>query len=274
MWEVVDRVQGLDFVLKGAGALVRAYGLNRHSTDLDFGAARPTDLNRRVRRAIEAVGVVIDERSWWSPRDTGRTGVSRQLKVDFIGPNGRRQELQIDTRYKPKPKTEDIVVIEGFLTYKLAATYGQKLEAMKDRREARDVFDLAFMTDRYGDTLSDVQIRRAESITRDMDRLANKLERQIKRDKVLERITTDDDIVIRFRTAVDKQVKRRRMFIQEQRVPISFAMTKEIRELREILHGPEANVPRSSDPALTRAPDNYRSRHRQRRVDRDPGPYR
>lgn len=270
MWEVVAWVQDAGFVLKGGGALVRAYGLDRHSTDLDFDAVRPTDLNRRIRRAAKVAGVVIDEKSWWSPKPTGRIGVSRRLKVAFVAPNGHRQRLQIDTRFKPKPKTGDIVVVNEIRTYKPEAIYSQKLDAIKDRRVARDIFDLAFLTQRYGDALSDDQIRNAETVTRDMDGLERKLERRLMTDKILARITTAEDIVVRFQEAVDEQVKRRKILIQEQRIPISDSLIESIRDLREILHGPEANMPRSNRSSVARESDSRRHKDTERTVKRDP----
>ena len=274
MWKVVHEVQDAGFVLKGGGALVRAYGLGRHSTDLDFDAERPTDLTRRVRQAAKTAGVMINEKSWWLPPDTGRTGVSRRLKVDFMGPNGMKQRLQIDTRFKPKPKTEDIVIVKGIRTYRPEAIYQQKLEALRERRAARDVFDLAFLTSKYGNSLSDGQIRRAETITRYIERLTEKLRRRIGSDRVLARITMAEDIVCEFRDAVDYQMKRRRILIQEQSVPFSHAMTEQLLELREILRGPEANRPWPSKSPVTRTADEDRRRDRQRSVDRDPGFYR
>lgn len=245
--------------------------VGRHSTDLDFDAARPTDLTRRVRLAAEAAGVMINEKSWWLPRDTGRIGVSRRLKVDFVGPDGRKQELQIHTRFRPRPNAEDIVTFKGIRTYKPEVIYQQKLDALRERRVARDFFDLAFLTCKYGNSLSDDQVRRAETITRDMGKLERKLRRKIGFDKVLARITTAEDIVCEFRDAVDYQMKRRRIFIQEQSVPFSHAMTEQLLELREILRGPEANRPRPSKAPATRTAEEDRRRYRQRSVDRDPG---
>lgn len=269
MSEVIARVQGMDYVLKGGGALVFAYGIGRHSTDLDFDAIRPIDLTRRVRKAAEATGVVIDKKTWWSPPNTGRIGVSRRLKVKFAGPSGKPQELQIDIRYRPRPISEDIVILKGTQTYKPEALFRQKIAAFKNRNEARDFFDLAFIARKYGNDLSDDQIRDSETITRDMDSLERKLEYQLNADKSLARITTAVDIVCEFREAVDEQSARRGLFIQQQAVPISHSMVETIRGLREILRGPEANMPRPRNLSAVGAPDKNRSRHRDRGIDRD-----
>ena len=48
VWETVDQIEDEALVLKGGVALVRAYRLNRHSTDLAFGTVRSTDTGRHV----------------------------------------------------------------------------------------------------------------------------------------------------------------------------------------------------------------------------------
>ena len=44
MWAVLERVRGLDMVLKGGTAPAFMRGLDRHSMDLDFDTDRPVEL--------------------------------------------------------------------------------------------------------------------------------------------------------------------------------------------------------------------------------------
>lgn len=246
MREVVARVQDAGFVLKGGGALAFAYGSRRHTRDLDFDAERKTDMTRRIRRAIQAAGVEIDEGTWWWPRGTRATRVSMRYRVQFVDPQGERGILRVDTRYRPKPDTRNITVVEGIRTYKPETLYSQKLAALNERSRAKDVFDLAFLASRHGDILTDAQIRKAEAITRDMDGLEESLVCQIKIDPVLSKITTAEDLVIEFRQAVDAQFHRRKMKFPQQSVPISIPMTREIIDLRRLLHGDETVKPRKN----------------------------
>lgn len=239
MREVVARVQDAGFVLKGGGALVLVYGSIRHTTDLDFDAERPTDMTRRIRRATEAAGVEIDPTTWWWPRGAKATRDSRRYRVYFSGFQGEAQRLQVDTRYRPKPRSSDVVSVDGIRTYKVEALYDQKLVAARARDAARDLFDLAFLCKRHGDALTDVQIDKAEAITRDMDRLERDITIRLRDDRVLSRVTTAEEIVYDFREAVEEQFKRRKMKIAEQSVPISLPMTHEIIALRRLLHGDE-----------------------------------
>lgn len=237
MGEVVVRMQDAGFVLKGGCALGLLYGAYRHSTDLDFDAEKRADVTRRIRRATQAAGVEIDESTWWSSEGAKRPLESIRYKVYYRGIRGEHQRLQVDTRYRPKPKSRDIVIVDGIRTYSPTALYGQKLAALNGRDAARDIYDLAFLSKMYGDELTDAQIKKAESITRDMDSLEAELTRLLLKDRILAQITTAENTVLEFRMAVQDQMGRREMTIPEQSVPISIPMNQEIIALRHLLHG-------------------------------------
>lgn len=237
MRAVVVQVQDAGFVLKGGGALVLVYGSIRHTTDLDFDAIKQTDMPLHIRRAMQSIGVEIDEKTWWWPRGKRGAKDSLRYRVRFRGHQGKKHRLQVDTRYHPTPKSSDIVIVEGIRTYNPEALFAQKLAATHDRRAARDLFDLAFLCSRYGDELTDVQIREAKSIVRNVGRLERDFGRQLLNDKILARVTTARQTVVEFREAVNNQVQRRGMAGPQQSVPISLPMSNEIIALRRLLHG-------------------------------------
>ena len=242
--EVVTRVQDTGFVLKGGGALVFVYGSPRHTTDLDFDAERKTDMTRRMRRAIQASGVEIDEGTWWWPKGTRTTRDSMRYKVEFVDNQGEREELQVDTRYRPRPESSEIVTVNGIRTYKIEALYDQKLAALSNRHVARDVFDLAFLSSKYGYDLRDDQIFKAEYITRDMNGLEVDLIHQLQYDPILARITNAENIVLEFREAIVTQIQQRKIEDVEQSIPMSIPMTEEIIALRRLIHGEETLIPK------------------------------
>lgn len=140
----------------------------------------------------------------------------------------------------------DIAIVDGIRTYKAEALYDQKLAAQRGRCAARDIYDLAFLSKKYGDKLTNAQISKAESITYDMDGLEKTLIHQLRKDRILASLTTAEYLVIEFREAVEEQMRRRKMKIPEQSVPISLPITREIIALRRLLHGEEAVRPSES----------------------------
>ena len=239
MREVVMQVQDAGFVLKGGGALVLVYGSIRHTTDLDFDAEKQTDMPLRIRRAMQLAGVEIDETTWWWPKGKKGAKSSLRYRVLFIGNQGKKHWLQVDTRYRPKPRSSDIVTVGGIRTYKPEALYEQKLAAVRDRNAARDIFDMAFLCSKYGDTLTDDQIREAKSITRNERQLKRDFRKQLLDDRILARVPNAKHTVLEFRGAANQQIQRRGMEYPQQSVPISLSMRDEIIALRRLIHGEE-----------------------------------
>lgn len=184
-------------------------------------------------------GVEVDEGSWWWPKGARATRDSIRYKVQFVDCQGDQQEIHVNTRYRPRPEASGIVISNGIRTYNPETLFDHKLAAMDARKEARDVFDLAFLSKQYGDSLTESQILKAASITKHMDRLERRLDYLLRFDAVLTRITTAENIVLEFREAIDDQFQQRRMKHPQQSVPISIPMTREIIALRRLLHGDE-----------------------------------
>ena len=217
--------------LKGGSALAFVYGLDRHSTDLDFDADRRTDLSRRIRRGMQAAGV--ESTDWWFQDNKA----SLRFKVGYVGLAGDHSSvLQVDTRFKPKPIHAEVVSVKGVRTYTINALFRQKLDALGVRREPRDLYDLAFIARNYGNELDDGVIRQAEVQIRDMNRLERKFVRLFQRDEVIASLTTVDSVILELDDAINYQLRLRGMWAAEQRVPISPRMSKAIVWLRRQIH--------------------------------------
>ena len=59
MRDVLARVQDLGLVLKGGTAFAFAWGVNRHSTDLDFDTNRRVELRDRIESAARTLAVKL-----------------------------------------------------------------------------------------------------------------------------------------------------------------------------------------------------------------------
>ena len=215
MWDVLVQVQSLGLVLKGGTALAFTRGLNRHSTDLDFDASRPVELRDRIDSSARSLGVSLEpasRRDW--------PGRQRFLASYPPLPGDVERLFKVHVRHKTPPEADDIDVVSGIRTYKVPALFDQKMAATVSRIEARDVFDLAFVMERYGDTLRDDQIRKADAFTSDLNRLERRYKDAFERDDVLRGVSDVEDSVVRFRYATTDQFMRRWPQIQEQRIPI------------------------------------------------------
>lgn len=196
MRDVLARVQDLGLVLKGGTAFAFAWGVNRHSTDLDFDTNRRVELRDRIESAARTLDVKLGpvERK------------DRPMRQRFLAPYPRRpgrkeRFFKVNVRYKDPPRAEDIEVVDGFRTYKVPVLFDQKLAATASRIQPRALFDLAFAMERYGSSLRDDQIRRADAFTSDLKRLKQRYKKAFKRDEILKGISDVEDTVFRFREA-------------------------------------------------------------------------
>ena len=82
------------------------------------------------------------------------------------------------------------------------------MRAAVGRNRARDLFDLGFIADKYGDALSVEQIRSAETFTRDYEALADDYRQALQADRLLDKVTTADDRALKFRIAIEEQLHR------------------------------------------------------------------
>ncbi|MDE0262398.1 MAG: nucleotidyl transferase AbiEii/AbiGii toxin family protein [Bryobacterales bacterium] len=215
MWDVLVQVQNLGLVLKGGTALAFTRGLDRHSTDLDFDAGGPVELRDRIDSSARSLGASLEpasRRDW--------PGRQRFLASYPPLPGDVERLFKVHVRHKTPPEADDIEIVGGIRTYKVPALFDQKMAATGSRIEARDVFDLAFVMERYGDTLRDDQIRRADAFTADLNRLERRYKDAFERDDVLRGVSDVEDSVVRFRYATTDQFTRRWPQIQEQRIPI------------------------------------------------------
>ena len=143
----------------------------------------------------------------------------RRYRVHYTNPDsGEDQVLTVELSSRKRPRPEDVVVVDGIRTYRIAALFDQKMEAAGDRTKGRDLFDLGFLAEFYGDRLSNEQVLKADEFSRDYDDLADRYRQAFQDDELLRDVTTADDRALAFRIAVVEQLHRRRQPIVEQAV--------------------------------------------------------
>ena len=217
MRAVVLQMQDTPFVLKGGTALALLYGLDRHSVDLDFdvGSAKRVSIERHVRAGMQDANVPMSAFKRGRPMWRGRRYRGHYLNPD----SGENQVLTVELSSRKRPRLEDVVVVDGIRTYRIAALFDQKMNAADDRTKGRDLFDLGFLAETYGDRLSNEQILRADEFSRDHEGLADRYRQAFQKDELLRDVTTADDRALAFRIGVVEQMHRRGQTIVEQALP-------------------------------------------------------
>ncbi|MFT4189806.1 MAG: nucleotidyl transferase AbiEii/AbiGii toxin family protein [Aeromicrobium sp.] len=150
----ITRDTGDNFVLKGGTALLLAYGLPRHSTDLDFDGRRPnTNLTRSIERGALAAGATVE--SLGLKKDTPTT---KRYMLHYGGPS-QPDPLKIETSFRQAGEIDedDVTVVDGFRVYKIERLAALKIDAFLNREKGRDVFDVWFLLTRYPDVITDEQ---------------------------------------------------------------------------------------------------------------------
>ena len=216
MREIALEMQDTPLVLKGGTALALLYGLDRHSVDLDFdcGRAKRVSIKSQVRRGLREVDVPMSGFRRGRPMWKGR-----RFHVHYINrANNADRLLKVELSFRTIPQANDIEVVDGIRTYKTPALFDQKMNAADDRTKARDLYDLGFLAEAYGDSLSIKQILRADRFSRHHKRLADRYRRAFQDDELLRDVTTADDRALAFRIAIVEQLHHRGQLIIEQSV--------------------------------------------------------
>lgn len=267
MWAVLERVRDLDMVLKGGTALAFTRGLNRHSTDLDFDSERPVELRDRIDSAARALGVNLGQ---IERKDRPKRQRFRAPYPRLAGDKDRF--FKVNVRHADPLRTGDIEVIGGVRSYKVPVLFDQKLAATASRIEARDLFDLAFVMEEYGDSLRDDQIRRADAFTADSGRLERRYKEVFERDDVLKDLATIEKTLVRFRYATTGQRDLRWPQVQEQGLPIPREVLNRVYAIRSRLRmasGTEADRRNTSQGVDHELPGSLQNVDRERARTRD-----
>ena len=204
MRAVVSHLQTTPYVLKGGTALMLTRGLDRHSVDLDFDSERAVSVENQIREGVREAGVEF--LALTLAKDTGTV---QRFKLHYDNPETGDTLLKIETSFRTVPAADDIEVVDGIRTYRVAVLAEQKLNAAEARTAPRDLFDLAYIARAHGNQLSNDQVARLDALSRDMDGLAARYGDAFARDAVMQERTTIDDTVLALREAVEHQVAAR-----------------------------------------------------------------
>ena len=133
-----------DLVLKGGTALMKCYGLDRFSEDLDFDALRPkVSTVRLVERFCQARGYESSVRKG--------TATVQRVMIRYH----QDHALKVETSYRTRNiDPEDVTVVGGVRVYCLDALARLKAAAYLGRDTIRDLYDVTFLVNEHFDELS------------------------------------------------------------------------------------------------------------------------
>lgn len=195
-------------MLKGGTGLAFCYGLDRHSTDIDLdgvSAMDPDAAEERVRQGLADAGIRMAKFIVHKDTDTGQ-----QFKAHYLDPSADEDRLmKLDLSFRREPQDSELATIKDIRTYKIDKVFDQTLGTLRQHRQATDLHDLGFISERHGDRLSADQIRRAEEVSRDYEGLANFFEQAFENDELLAKPGAHEDAAIRFRVAIERQLTLR-----------------------------------------------------------------
>lgn len=187
MSEIAKSISDSPTALKGGTALLLAYGLDRYSEDLDFDSTKQLNLQKRINDSAKKLN--IDVKAIHLKKDTPTT---KRYVVQYNSEYGF-SSLKIETSFRSKKiNTQDTTTINGIKTYKIGTLINQKLDAAQNRTKVRDLFDINFISDKYGSSFSDKQIEQLGQLARDPDLLLSRYKGDHSADNILKKYSLDD----------------------------------------------------------------------------------
>jgi predicted nucleotidyltransferase component of viral defense system len=146
---VIQGLQKTPLTLKGGTALLKCYGLDRHSEDLDFDSPVRLNLKSKILTALKENNVEL--KSFHTVKDTDTTS-RHKMHYSY-------KEYQGMLKIEVKNFVKDInnVNVNGINTYPIGDLLNMKLKAANidsGRAQVRDLYDIGFIISNYKSSLS------------------------------------------------------------------------------------------------------------------------
>ena len=138
----LNKSSGL-FVLKGDTSLLTCYKLDRFSEDIDLDG---------IGKNIEEIVGEFCNRNGYSYRVAKDTDSVKRYMINY---GNVQKPLKVEVSFRRKEiSADEVITINGLLTYKIDVLCGMKMNAYAGRDQLRDLYDLSFICKHYFDNLS------------------------------------------------------------------------------------------------------------------------
>ena len=139
--------KSLPLVLKGGTALKLCYDITRFSEDLDFDCIKALNLETTIKDVFAHLGKAKPHLRNPEISITKDTQTVRRYRIVY----NKDKNLKLEISFRGMPDDEDVVEINGILTYKIERLIRQKLGALYGRTAARDLHDVIYLYEKYFD---------------------------------------------------------------------------------------------------------------------------
>lgn len=132
------------FVLKGGTALLKGYGLDRFSEDIDLDAPQSSRIHRIVSSFCDINGYTYNEKK--------NTPTAEKYTIHY---NPKYKPLKIEVSHRARAIDESLYKRDNnILIYKLNPLCQMKTAAYLARDKIRDLYDIAFICNHHFESLS------------------------------------------------------------------------------------------------------------------------
>ena len=136
------------FILKGGTALMKCYGLDRFSEDIDFDKKSDENLLNYIEDFCDEKG--------YTYRVAKDTETTTRAFINY-GNSSRPLKIEVSARRKMIPDSETNV-IDGISVYNIDRLCVMKSFAYSGRDKIRDLYDLTFICNNHYDALSETTL--------------------------------------------------------------------------------------------------------------------
>lgn len=182
--------KGLPMVLKGGTALRLCYGLDRFSEDLDFDCAKSLNLESSIGAVFSQLGKtkqLLRNPDISVTKDTQTVKRYRIIYAEDIN-------LKLETSLRGTPNDDDLVELNGILTYKIERLIQQKLRALNGRTAARDLHDVIYLYENFFDSFGKEEFDEIEALYRNQSSVIDEYNSAYSEDTVLSTTDLLDDL--------------------------------------------------------------------------------
>ncbi len=231
MANVARSLNDTPMVLKGGTALLLAYGLDRHSTDLDFDSVKAIRLEHRLTQVPLPANVqILGVDCLKDTQTTLRYRLNYQTEYGI-------ERLKIETSLRTHP--DECEMINGIRVYGVPTLLEQKLSAIEHRTTARDLYDINFLVHKYPEAITDLSEKKLQSMFYNMDDLEKRFAPAFREDTILAQTDLSTLLLQLNETLEEKRIQQKAEAWLEDKTAIAFAdkllHEKELDDYRHLL---------------------------------------